>query len=265
MLSWRDRIDLLKERLAIENDHQLERMLGLGNAYINNLIVGKNKNPLKIVVALVSKYHLDVNWLFDETLTLEEARKSLLQSHSTEDGDFLTTLNRHILDVSESRFIAIELRLSALETVITKPPVIFMSEPEPEYGEVEDDVTFVEGIAAGKPISQSEIRSTIPVPRRFIKTKPEDYYVGRIRGTSMISAGIPDGGLVLIRYSDTPRDGAIQVVEHQGEATLKRMREVPGQGWKICFEDGSEEVIEVGPGDEFHIQGDFVVVLPEKD
>jgi SOS-response transcriptional repressor LexA len=121
----------------------------------------------------------------------------------------------------------------------------------------------VEGIAAGKPIYQSEARSTIRVPKRYIKTKPEDYYVGRIKGASMTAAGIPDGVLVLIRYSDAPRDGAIQVVEHQGEATLKRMREVSGNGWKICFDDHSGRFIEIGPYDEFRIQGDFIAVLPE--
>jgi SOS-response transcriptional repressor LexA len=142
---------------------------------------------------------------------------------------------------------------------------MYVSEPEPEYGEDQEDITYVEGISAGKPISQSEVRSTIPVPKRYIKTKPEDYYVGRIKGTSMTAAGIPDGRLALFRFSDTPRDGAIQIVERQGEATVKRMREVPGKGWKICFEDGSEKVIEVGPGDEFHIQGDFIAVLPEDE
>jgi SOS-response transcriptional repressor LexA len=80
----------------------------------------------------------------------------------------------------------------------------------------------------------------------------------------MIAAGIPDGVLVLIRISDTPRDGGIQVVEHQGEATLKRMREIPGKGWKICFDDWSGRFIEVGPEDEYYIQGDFIAVLPDK-
>jgi SOS-response transcriptional repressor LexA len=140
---------------------------------------------------------------------------------------------------------------------------MYVSEPEPEYGEDQEDITFVEGIAAGRPIYQSEARSFISVPKRYIKTKPEDYYVGRIKGTSMTAAGIPDGVLVLIRISDTPRDGAIQIVECQGEATLKRVREIPGKGWKICFDDHTGRYIEIGPGDEFQIQGDFIAVLPE--
>jgi SOS-response transcriptional repressor LexA len=142
---------------------------------------------------------------------------------------------------------------------------IFVSEPEPEYDEDPENITFVDNIAAGRPIYQSEARSFISVPKRYIKTKPEDYYIGRIKGTSMTAAGIPDGVLVLVRISDTPRDGAIQVVECHGESTLKRMREVPGKGWKICFDDRTGRHIEIGPGDEFHIQGDFVAVLPEPE
>jgi repressor LexA len=140
---------------------------------------------------------------------------------------------------------------------------MFVSEPEPEYGSKYENSPFVENVAAGRPIYQSETRSTISVPKRFIKTKPGDYYVGRIRGTSMVAAGIPDGCLALFRISDTPRDGAIQIVECQGEATVKRMREIPGKGWKICYEDRTGRFIEISPGDEFHIQGDFIAVLPE--
>ncbi|GHT56249.1 hypothetical protein AGMMS50233_07650 [Endomicrobiia bacterium] len=173
--------------------------------------------------------------------------------------------------IVDKKLEKIEAQIAEIEGRIkNRPPKdpnsgMFVSEPEPEYGEDLDEVTFVEGIAAGRPIFQSEARSTIPVPRRFIKTTPEDYYVGRIRGTSMTAAGIPDGVLVLIRISDTPRDGAIQVVECQGEATLKRMREIPGKGWKICFDDYTGRYIEIGSGDEFYIQGDFIAVLPEDD
>jgi SOS-response transcriptional repressor LexA len=142
---------------------------------------------------------------------------------------------------------------------------MFTSDPEPEYAENPEPIIFVESVAAGKPISQSEARSTILVPRRYIKTRPEDYYVARIKGTSMISAGIPDGCLALFRISDMPRDGGIQIVEWDEEATVKRIREVPGKGWKICFDDGTKRHIDIAPGEEPRIQGDFIAVLPEDE
>jgi SOS-response transcriptional repressor LexA len=159
----------------------------------------------------------------------------------------------------------IETRLEAMEGHLKAlGHGMYVSEPEPEYGYDYERALFVDNIAGGRPSYQSDDKSVyIDVPKRFFKTKPEDYYAGRVKGTSMTAAGIPDGCLVLIRISDTPRDGAIQVVQRQGEATLKRIREIPGKGWKICFEDNSGRYIEVGLGEDFQVQGDFIAVLPE--
>jgi repressor LexA len=100
----------------------------------------------------------------------------------------------------------------------------------------------------------------VDVPLRYIKTNVGDYYALRIRGNSMIDALIPDGSLVLIRKSDTPVDGAIQVVSRDGRATLKRLREREDHGWTVCYEDGSGRTIAMGEG--LRVQGDFVAVLP---
>lgn len=169
----------------------------------------------------------------------------------------------------DQRLEKIEAQISEIEGQIKTGPSkdsdadMFVSEPEPEYGEDPDNIAFVDNVAAGRPIYQSDSPSYIEVPKRFIKTKPEDYYVGRVKGTSMVAAGIPDGVLILLRISDVPRDGAIQIVQCRGEVTLKRIREVPGKGWKICFDDYSGRYIEIGPEDEFQVQGDFVAILPD--
>jgi SOS-response transcriptional repressor LexA len=124
----------------------------------------------------------------------------------------------------------------------------------------------VKNIAAGPPIQQSEdLSEYIDVPERFIKTRPEDYYVARIRGESMTAAGIPDDCTVLIRRSDVPRDGAIQVVQCGGRSTLKRMREGEDHTWMLCYEDNSGRLIPIGKDEEYQVQGDFVAVLLEKD
>jgi SOS-response transcriptional repressor LexA/DNA-binding XRE family transcriptional regulator len=142
---------------------------------------------------------------------------------------------------------------------------MFTSEPEPEYGDDSVKAPFVDNIAAGPPIQQSEdLSEFIDVPGRFIKTKPEDYYAARIRGESMTAAGIPDGCTVLIRRSDVPRDGAIQVVRCGGKSTLKRMREGEDHTWTLHYEDNSERLIPIGKDEEYQVQGDFVAVLPER-
>jgi SOS-response transcriptional repressor LexA len=243
----------------------LAKRLGFPSRYIADIKAGKSKNPgSDFVLALINKLNFNPLWL--------ETGEGDTFLPPKEEKDPLIADLEAIIDKRLEKFRAeFEAQIAEIQGQLkqraTDGPdsVLVTSDPEPEYGEDEGDITFVEGIAAGKPILQSEVRSTIPVPKRYIKTRPEDYYVGRIKGTSMAAAGIPDGVLVLIRYSDVPRDGAIQVVECQGEATLKRMREIPGKGWRICFDDRTGRFIEVGPGDEFYIQGDFVAVLPEPE
>jgi SOS-response transcriptional repressor LexA/DNA-binding XRE family transcriptional regulator len=224
---------------------------------------GTSPPSTDFLIKLHEKYDVRIDWLLtgEGQMLLSESEK-------------IYTPPKHPL-VQEIE-ILLE-RLSVLEASLKKDKSstytpedtdsgLYVLEPEPEYGDDSVKVPFVDDIAAGPPIQQSEdLSQYIDVPMRFIKTKPEDYYAARIRGKSMTAADIPDGCTVLIRRSDVPQDGAIQVVERQGEATLKRMREVPGEGWMICFDNGSREVVGVSPGDEFHIQGDFVAVLPEKD
>jgi SOS-response transcriptional repressor LexA len=234
----------------------LEKILGLSNGYIANIGKKEIDNPGKLLVGLTEQ-GISSDWFLT-------GKGEMLLSEKTKNPPLLEELEAIIDKRVDARLEEIEQRLKGSYHRVEKTDM-FVSEPEPEYGEDEGDITLVEGIAAGKPIYQSDARSTIRVPMRYIKTKPEDYYVGRIKGTSMIAAGIPDGCLALFRISDVPRDGAIQIVEWQGEATLKRIREVPGKGWKICFDDYTGRYIEVGPGEDPQIQGDFIAVLPEKD
>jgi SOS-response transcriptional repressor LexA/DNA-binding XRE family transcriptional regulator len=253
------RIIELRKSLGIEKVSIFAEELGIKRTTIIGYEDGSSPPSAAFLVKIREIYNININWL------LAGVGEMFLSSSKEEKHPLVANLEAMI----DQRLEKIEAQIAEIKGQIKVDPSkdpdsgLFVSEPEPEYGEDREGITYVEGIAAGKPIFQSEARSTISVPKRYIKTKPEDYYAGRIKGTSMTAAGIPDGVLVLIRISDTPRDGAIQVVEHQGEATLKRMREVPGKGWKICFDDHTGRYIEIGPEDEFHIQGDFVAILPE--
>jgi SOS-response transcriptional repressor LexA len=139
----------------------------------------------------------------------------------------------------------------------------FTGEGEPEYGAEERvSIPYVENIAAGPPIAQSEDQSgSVSVPARLIRKGR--YYAASIRGASMAEAGIRDGDLVLIRHAGAPVSGAVQVVRYQGRSTLKRLREVEGGGWELHYEDGTGRVIPVDSGD-YEVQGEFVAILPQK-
>lgn len=68
----------------------------------------------------------------------------------------------------------------------------------------------------------------------------------RVRGESMINAGILDGDKVVVRPQSTANDGQIVVARIGDEATVKRLRRRNGQIWLMpenpAFEpiDGSE-------------------------
>jgi len=173
--------------------------------------------------------------------------------------------------ITSPKFSEIESRLTALESVLgqkkpaTKTPVgnegLYTAEPAPGYNEEEyEKVPYVWDIAAGPPIDIDEDRSeTAVVPKRLLR-KDGRYYAATVRGGSMTEAGIRDGDLVLIRYADAPRDGAIQVVRYKDQSTLKRLRET-GKGWELHYEDGSGHVIR-GDSAEYEVQGEFIAVLP---
>jgi SOS-response transcriptional repressor LexA len=234
----------------------LASKLGVSQGIISEFTSGA-REPSKEFLFGLSKLGISLDWFLTE-------KGEIFLEGKREKHPIIADLEALIaekMERFESRMVAMEDRLKNLAS---SDQDMYVSEPEPGYSDDYDRTLFVNNIAGGRPIYQSDDKSVyIDVPKRFFKTKPEDYYAGRVKGTSMTAAGIPDGCLVLIRISDTPRDGAIQVVQRQGEATLKRIREIPGKGWKICFEDNSGRYIEVGSGEDFQVQGDFIAVLPE--
>ena len=169
----------------------------------------------------------------------------------------------------ESRLTAVEVALKELRVAKISPELEaeypaettgtdnYTAEAEPKYGEV----PFYNKVAAGVPINQSKDKSmVVSVPLRFIKTKLSDYYAVRVHGNSMIDALIPDGSMVLIKKSDVPVNGKIQLVWIDGQATLKRMREGEDRSWTLCHEDGTGRIIPLK--EDSHVQGDFAAVLP---
>ena len=64
----------------------------------------------------------------------------------------------------------------------------------------------------------------------------------RVRGESMIGAGILDGDKVVIRPQQTAEDGQIVVARIGDEATVKRLRRQNGQVWLMPENDAFEPI-----------------------
>jgi repressor LexA len=78
-------------------------------------------------------------------------------------------------------------------------------------------------IAAGTPIEALQGSDSFPVPAALLG--PGEHYALEVSGDSMVEEGILDGDYVLIRRSDTAREGEIVVaLIDDEEATLKTFR-----------------------------------------
>ena len=85
------------------------------------------------------------------------------------------------------------------------------------------DIPIVGRVAAGTPIlAEENIEDTFPIPSRFASGGVN--YMLRVRGESMIEAGIMDGDLILVQKTEDARNGEIVVAMIDGfesEATVK--------------------------------------------
>jgi repressor LexA len=88
---------------------------------------------------------------------------------------------------------------------------------------------LVGSIAAGAPIlAEENITEHIAVPEQI--TGSGDNFLLKVRGDSMINAGILDGDTVVIRRQDDCADGEIAACLIDGdEATVKRLRRIEGR------------------------------------
>ncbi len=83
-------------------------------------------------------------------------------------------------------------------------------------------IPLVGKVTAGEPILADEnIEDYYPIPFDFLPGETEAFML-RIKGDSMIDAGIYDGDLVIINKQEQANDGEIIVALIEEEATVKR-------------------------------------------
>ncbi|GHV80176.1 hypothetical protein AGMMS49944_19670 [Spirochaetia bacterium] len=61
------------------------------------------------------------------------------------------------------------------------------------------------------------------------------------------------------RRAEEPEHNKVMLVRHGDESTIKRVKKEDGKIF-LCWEDGSDNCIEVGPGD-YQVQGEFVSIM----
>jgi len=86
----------------------------------------------------------------------------------------------------------------------------------------EAELPFLGRIAAGRPIEAVAGDETIGVPHLLFGERPQEHYVLRVAGDSMIEEGIHDGDWVVVERRERARPGEMVVALVGDEATLKR-------------------------------------------
>src|SRR5436305_4398255 len=128
-------------------------------------------------------------------------------------------------------------RKGLLHRSLGQPRAIKLAVRLPAVGEDTLAVPLLGRIAAGQPsLALEEIEDTLPLPRQLFRGKR--LFALRVRGDSMVGAGIFDGDVAVLDAEREVRDGEIAAVVFEGEATLKRVFKTP-KGLRLHAENPS--------------------------
>ncbi|MGA8297769.1 MAG: transcriptional repressor LexA, partial [Acidimicrobiales bacterium] len=124
-------------------------------------------------------------------------------------------------------------------------------------------VPLVGNVAAGTGVlAEENVEEVLPVPEDL--TGPGELFMLRVRGDSMLNAGIFDNDLVVVRRQPEAEPGDIVVAGiGDDEATVKTFRRRRGKVVLVAANPDFDE-IELAPG-EVTIYGKVVTVLRRLD
>lgn len=110
------------------------------------------------------------------------------------------------------------------------------------------------GVLAGEDLAED----VLTLPRTFTRHAPGEVFGIKVKGDSMIGAGILEGDLVLVRRQNTAQDGDIVVSLLGDEATVKHYRRRP-DGTYLVSANPAYPPRKVG--DDFSILGKVVSLM----
>src|SRR5574344_2910454 len=104
------------------------------------------------------------------------------------------------------------------------------------------DIPVLGNIAAGSPTyAEENIESYYPVPSHITKNK--DYFLLKVKGDSMIEAGILEDDLILVEKTNYANHGEIVVALIEDSATVKRLYNKNDQVMLIPENSSMEPII----------------------
>jgi DNA polymerase V len=116
------------------------------------------------------------------------------------------------------------------------------------------------GISAGFPSPADDFLDiSIDLNKEFVKNPSTTFY-GRVKGDSMINAGLNNGDLLIIDKSLEPIDNKIAVCFIDGEFTVKRIKIEKDFIWLVA-ENEKYQPIKVTADNDFIIWGIVTTVI----
>ncbi len=120
----------------------------------------------------------------------------------------------------------------------------------------------VNGISAGFPSPADDFLDLNIDLNNYLVKNPSTTFYGKVRGDSMIDAGIHDGDLLIIDKSLSPQNNKIAVCFIDGEFTVKRIKIEKDLIWLIA-ENKNYPPIKVTEANDFIIWGIVTNVIKE--
>lgn len=119
-------------------------------------------------------------------------------------------------------------------------------------------VPLLGSIQAGMPqLAEEHIEEWINLPQSLIKGR-RDVFLLRVRGDSMINAGIYEGDLVIVRPTKEAKNNEIVVALLHDEATVKRFIQIKNRAY---LKAENPEYKNIYPKEDWMIQGKVVGVI----
>jgi len=122
------------------------------------------------------------------------------------------------------------------------------------------DVPLVGRVAAGYPIlAQENVERYVSIPRAMIKAEGR-YFALKVRGDSMVNAGILEDDLVIVRSESQAYSKEIIVALIEDDVTVKRLIKKDGVTYLKAENDAYKDIY---PSGEWTIQGKVVGLIRE--
>lgn len=165
-------------------------------------------------------------------------------------------VKRHLDALVKKGYLNIESNASRGISVVKDDPVKISEEIDNIYRKI----PIIGRVAAGSPITAMEnIEGSIVIDSAFMK-KSQDCFALKVKGDSMINAGIFENDLVIVTPRTDAANGDIVVAMLEDEVTVKTF-EKKKEGIRLLPHNEHYEPIEIDSSKEFKIVGKVTGVV----